>query len=117
MPFTADGAPGATRTIVLNRSPGEDASEALRAAEVRFARFFNSTPIAIASVDRAGRVGRTNAPFARLFGSGEGRLFTELVGPADREMMESAVGAAIAGRGDLPSVDATLAADGDRSVR
>ncbi len=55
VPVTADGAPGATRTIVLNRSPGEEiseASEALRASEVRFARFFNSTPIAIAAIDR-----------------------------------------------------------------
>ena len=52
VPVAADGAPGATRTLVLNRSPGEEVSEALRAAEVRFTRFFNNTPIAIAAVDR-----------------------------------------------------------------
>ena len=34
--------------------PGEDVSEALRAAEVRFARFFNNTPMAIAALDGAG---------------------------------------------------------------
>src|SRR5690606_13930740 len=33
-----DGSPGATRTIVLNRNQGEDASSGLRAAEVRFTR-------------------------------------------------------------------------------
>ena len=40
--------------------------EGLRAAEVRFARFFNQTPMAIATVDRAGRIVRSNAAFARL---------------------------------------------------
>ena len=67
VPVAADGAPGATRTIVLNRSPGEEGAEALRAAEVRFTRFFNNTPIAIASVDKSGAIGRTNAAFLRLF--------------------------------------------------
>ena len=67
VPVAADGAPGATRTIVLNRSPGEEGAEALRAAEVRFTRFFNNTPIAIAAVDRNGAIGRTNAAFLRLF--------------------------------------------------
>jgi hypothetical protein len=31
-----------SRTLVLNRAPGEEPEEDLRAAEVRFARFFNS---------------------------------------------------------------------------
>ena len=63
-------------TLVLNRSPGLDVDEGQRAAEVRFARFFNNTPVAIATVNRAGRVVQSNAPFTRLFGtlprSGEG---------------------------------------------
>ncbi len=62
-----DGANGATRTIVLNRTEGEDSSAQLRASEVRFTRFFNSTPMAIAGVDRSGRILRTNAPFLSLF--------------------------------------------------
>ena len=37
---------------MLNRTQGEDASADLRASEVRFARFFNSTPMAIAGVDQ-----------------------------------------------------------------
>ena len=52
--FGADGAPGASRTLALNRSAGGEPAEEARAAEVRFARFFNSTPMAIATVDRAG---------------------------------------------------------------
>jgi two-component system cell cycle sensor histidine kinase/response regulator CckA len=43
-----EGLPGPSRTIVLNRTQGEDSSADLRASEVRFTRFFNSTPMAIA---------------------------------------------------------------------
>ena len=60
---------GASRTLVLNRSPGLDVDEGQRAAEVRFARFFNNTPIAIATVNRPGRILQSNAPFTRLFGT------------------------------------------------
>ncbi len=122
VPYAHDGAPGATRTIVLNRGPGEDVSEALRAAEVRFTRFFNHTPFAIASVDGSGRIGRTNAAFARLFGSvqrdGGSRLrLADLVADGGRAAIETALAAAAAGRGDIPFVDAALAGNGDRSAR
>jgi len=40
-----EGVNGPTRTIVLNRTLGEDSSAELRASEIRFTRFFNSTPI------------------------------------------------------------------------
>ncbi|MCR4281873.1 MAG: PAS domain-containing protein [Bauldia sp.] len=121
VPVTADGAPGATRTIVLNRSPGEESSEALRAAEVRFARFFNNTPIAIAAADSQGRIGRTNASFLRLFGtaiiSGGSRKLVDLVSVADRPKLEAAMRSAAEGQGYIPQIDATLAGDGDRSAR
>ena len=62
--FGADGAPGASRTLVLNRAR-DDGSDPQRAAEVRFMRFFHNTPMAIATVDKQGRIARSNA----LFGS------------------------------------------------
>lgn len=65
----SDGATGQSRTIVINRNDGDDASQDLRSAEVRFTRFFNSTPMAIAAVGRDGRILRTNASFKSLFGS------------------------------------------------
>ena len=64
--FAADGTPGASRTLVLNRAR-DDGSDPQRAAEVRFMRFFHNTPMAIATVDRSGRIARNNALFARLF--------------------------------------------------
>jgi len=109
----ADGAPGATRTIVLNRSPGEDVSEQVRAAEVRFTRFFNNTPIAITALDKRGHLSRTNASFATLFGSpmsgsSDARRLTDFVREADRAALEAAIEAANQGKGEIPHLDLML---------
>ena len=64
--FAADGAVGASRTLVLNRAR-DDGTDPQRAAEVRFIRFFHNTPLAIATVDKTGRIVRTNALAARMF--------------------------------------------------
>ena len=123
VPIGTDGAPGATRTLVLNRSPGEDVSEALRAAEVRFARFFNNTPIAIAAIDRRGRIGRTNAPFLKLFGSaaGDGGLgrhrLVDVVAEPDRRMIAAALESATRSANAVPPIDATIAGKDNRSAR
>ncbi len=120
VPVTVDGAPGATRTVVLNRSPGEEASEAVRTAEVRFARFFNNTPIAIAAIDRQGRIGRTNAPFLRMFPGvrpDATRTLTDLVADQDKANLAAALAAAADGPGVIPAIDATLAGTGMRSGR
>ncbi len=96
--FGQDGRPGPSRTLVLNRSPGEDVDEGQRAAEVRFARFFNTTPIAIATVDRAGRIVRANALLraAVRHAAAHGR---ERRGPLDRSTPSpSATASALGGR-------------------
>ena len=122
VPFGADGLAGESRTLVLNRSPGEEAQEALRAAEVRFARFFNNTPIAIASVDREGRIVRTNAPFVRLFGKvepgdGSHRPIVDFVAGNGRDELANALTAAAEGQGEISPMDIQLAgADEDRSA-
>jgi two-component system cell cycle sensor histidine kinase/response regulator CckA len=122
VPVAADGAPGGTRTVVLNRSPGEEASETARAAEVRFTRFFNNTPMAIAALDRSGRIGRTNAPFIRLFGAAKGsgqerRKLVELVVEADRARIEEALAAAIAGRSNIAPIEASIIGNDGKSAR
>src|SRR3569833_1763465 len=87
----ADGELGETRTLVLDRRGGVAGEEALRASEIRFSRFFNDTPFAIATLDRDGRIIRTNAPFSRIFGwSGNAKplarvAMTELLSDASRE--------------------------------
>ncbi|MEI2383887.1 response regulator [Breoghania sp. JC706] len=126
VPFGADGMAGESRTLVLNRSPGEEAQEALRAAEVRFARFFNNTPIAIASVDRDGRVVRSNAPFLRLLGKPETgpdageengpRRLTDFVAASGRDILSAALEAAAEGRSEINPMDIELSHDGERSA-
>ncbi|WP_417689794.1 cell cycle histidine kinase CckA [Roseibium sp.] len=112
VPFGESGHAGDSRTLVLNRSRGEEASEALRAAEVRFARFFNNTPIAIASLDTEGRVLRTNAPFLRLFGpvdlSGEPPKLEDFIAASGREELGRALSAAANGIGEIAPIDIPL---------
>ena len=121
--FSQDRLPGASRTVVINRAPGEEPAEDLRAAEVRFARLFNSTPMAIASVGASGTVTRSNAAFARMFGErlrakdGSSHPIFMSVIERDRPALQSAVAAAIAGRSDVAPVDASLSGAGERAAR
>ncbi len=122
--FAADGIAGASRTLVLNRAR-EETADPLRAAEVRFVRFFHNAPMAIATVDKAGRIARTNAPFARLFQGvlkgdavpAEGRAIFAAVAERDRGRLEGAIAKAADGQGDIAPVDAALAGPGSRSAR
>src|SRR5215475_14000422 len=121
--FSADGTPGVSRTLVLNRAREENA-DALRAAEVRFVRFFHNAPMAITTVDKAGTIVRTNAPFARLFHGvlkgdavpAEGRSILNVVAERDRGALETAIAKAAQGHGDIAPVDAALSGDGNRSA-
>jgi two-component system cell cycle sensor histidine kinase/response regulator CckA len=119
--FGPDGAAGPSRTLVLNRA-GDGGADPLRAAEVRFVRFFHNTPMAIATVDKQGKIARSNALFARLFHpvhKGEGadnRSILSGVAERDRAPLEAALRRAAAGQGDIAPVDAALEGAGDRSA-
>ncbi len=119
----ADGELGETRTLVLDRRGGVQSEEALRASEIRFSRFFNETPFAIATLDKDGRIIRTNAPFGRIFGwSGTSRpldrvAMTELLTDASRERFASAFTAATQNKSEVEPVDAQLTREGDHAVR
>ncbi len=115
--FGADGTPGASRTLVLNRAQGSAADPA-RSAEVRFMRFFQSTPMAIAAVDKAGKISRTNSLFARLFPAtlkdAESRSILSVVSERDRESLDAAIKSAAAGQSEIAPVEAALAGTGER---
>jgi two-component system cell cycle sensor histidine kinase/response regulator CckA len=114
--FGSDGRAGPSRTLVLNRTAGEAGSDGRSDAEVRFARFFHSTPMAIATVDRNGAILRSNAAFARLAQQGaQPATIQDLVAPADA--LDEALAAAMAGSGDIAPLDATLAGEDGRSAR
>ncbi len=114
--FGADGAPGASRTLVISRARDERA-DPQRAAEVRFMRFFDHTPMAIATVDRSGAVVRANARFAKLAqslspdGAANKSIFGT-VNARDRHLLIAAINQAAEGQGDIPPVEAML--DGTR---
>lgn len=119
----ADGELGETRTLVLDRSSAPETEEELRAAEVRFSRFFNDTPFAIATLDGEGRIVRTNAPFGRIFRwSGEEKSLElqplhDLIGETSREKLVRALSDATAQRTEVEPVDAQLSVEGDHAVR
>ncbi len=127
VPLALDGAPGATRTVVINRGIVGDSEEELRASQVRFTRFFNNMPMAIAAVNASGYIVRTNAPFQRLFGDaislkgnenpGNGLKYTKLVDKEDRQALKDVVKAAIAGEGRIEPVELILPGEESRSIR
>ena len=120
--FASDGTAGQSRTLVLNRASGEEPTETLRAAEVQLARFFNATPMAMASTDERGLISRSNAAFARLFPDltrkpeGERTIVGSVV-DRDRPVLEAALKAATMGQADLAPLDLALVGEGQRSIR
>ncbi|AVA21761.1 cell cycle histidine kinase CckA [Rhizobium sp. LEGMi198b] len=119
-----DGAPGESRTIVLTRQNGGDNDQSASVAAMRFSRFFNNTPMAIASVDGAGRILRTNAPFLKLFSDlvsrddiERGAALESIVFDADRPRLEQALAAAKDRQGDIPPIDSRNPKDDTRHFR
>jgi two-component system, cell cycle sensor histidine kinase and response regulator CckA len=114
---------GASRTLVLNRSAGGEVDEGQRAAEVRFARFFNNTPIAIATVNQAGRIIHANAPFSKLFGTVTRAVESGSNGASildtfrERGPIEAALRAAADNKGDIPPLELQTAGENGGSVR
>ncbi len=129
--FGKDGKPGASRTFVINRSAGADADEPQRAAEVRLARFLNNSPIAIATLDRSGRIARANASFTRLFGTapltsdgaeleGEGGTRAEpnlADSVLDKTALEAGLNRAASGITEAEPIEVLLQGPGGRSAR
>ncbi|MGH6843498.1 MAG: cell cycle histidine kinase CckA [Methylocella sp.] len=121
--FGQDGLPGPSRTLVLSRAAGEQPALDLRAAEMRFARVFNATPMAIAMLDKSGRITRSNAAFARLMpealkqpGGAARSIFAGIL-DCDHGAVQAAIAAAFQSTPEIPPVDAAFAGEGERSAR
>jgi two-component system cell cycle sensor histidine kinase/response regulator CckA len=90
---------------------------------MRFARVFNATPMAIAMLDKSGRITRSNAAFARLMPEAmkrpDGAARSIFAGILDRDhgAVDAALAAAFKSTPDIPPVDAGLAGEGERSAR
>ncbi|CAN7495484.1 response regulator [Pararhizobium sp. LjRoot255] len=121
---TRDGAPGESRTIVLARSNDDESDQSASIAAMRFTRFFNNTPMAIASVDGNGRILRTNAPFLKLFSAvvsqddmERGALLEAVVHDAERPQLREALEAAKDRQGDIAPIDSLHPTDETRHFR
>jgi two-component system cell cycle sensor histidine kinase/response regulator CckA len=115
--FDEEGRPGASRSLVLNRSPGSDAADTLRAAEVKLARFFNNAPIGIALVSGDGAIRNANGAFARIVGKSAARgvALLDLVGEEARPRVSQVLEAAWEGRVGVPPVEVMFAGEATRS--
>ncbi len=119
-----DGAPGESRSVVLVRS-GSGESDDQSASAMRFTRFFNNTPMAIASVDREGRILRINAPFLKLFSGVVSRddvdagaaPLERIVAENSRHEMAQALAAAKDRQGDIAPIESRHPGDENRYVR
>jgi len=124
IPPSSDGAPGATRTIVLNRANSAGEADAVQSAETRFLRFFNSTPLAIAGVDGTGNIVRANAPFEKMFAhvvkereTTGGLSYEALVQKEDRSSLEALFKRALNGEADILPVEMCVDDATNRFVR
>lgn len=120
--FASDGTAGASRTLVLSRAKTDDKQDALRAAEIRFARFFHNSPAAIATVDRAGRIINSNATFARLFGSaadekGARQTVFSFIAESERAKLETLLRGVVAGKAASDEVELPLQGSDGRFAR
>jgi two-component system cell cycle sensor histidine kinase/response regulator CckA len=120
---TRDGAPGESRTVVLMRPKGTDEDQS--ASAMRFTRFFNNTPMAIASVDGNGKILRINAPFLRLFSGvvsrdevdAGGARIERIVHEGSAPSMMEALAAAKDRQGDIAPIESRHPGDENRYVR
>ena len=119
-----DGHTTTSRTIIINRSGSEDGLSEQRQAEVRFTRFFNSAPMAIAALDKDGKVLRTNGPFHKLFSGlfdhdvvDQHLTLETAVHERDRTSFREALSAAVARQADISPIDTVMSNDESRNLR
>lgn len=119
-----DGSVSAIRTIVLNRSEDSAPSADAGIAELRFTRFFNSAPMAIAAVDRLGRVLRTNARFLKMFSTIVDRNAVDrhirldaIIHERDREAFQLCLEKALTGQADIDPIDSSFPNEESRHLR
>lgn len=116
---------GPARTIVIALGNATEGVRDLRDAELRFTRFFNSTPMAIAALDADGRILRTNTSFSNLFGPVLGQdaierrvKFSEIINEQNRDAFATAFDAARRDQAKIEPFDTVVPTEhDDRHVR
>lgn len=117
--FDAAGKPQPSRSLVLRRSNHEDTSGAgTREAELQLSRLFNAAPIAIAQIDRSGRVTNANVAFLKLSAAAKrGAPLTDLASEPYRGNLSDSLRQAVRRGGQIAPVDIALAGEQARTVQ
>jgi two-component system, cell cycle sensor histidine kinase and response regulator CckA len=117
--FDESGRPRPSRSLVLRRTGSEEALGAsMHEAELQLSRLFNAAPIAIAQIDRAGRIANANAAFLKLSAAAKrGAPLADLAGEAFRSNLSDSLRQAFRRGAQVPPVDIALAGDQARTVQ
>jgi len=114
-----DGAP-ARRAMLRDLRPERDGTTALARAEHGFRRLFEDAPVAIARLDREGRIDACNAAFCRLTGrsaeDARGRALVELLLSEDRADIAARLDRIASGADPAGGVEARLASGAGRET-
>ncbi|MFV0256113.1 hybrid sensor histidine kinase/response regulator [Candidatus Liberibacter solanacearum] len=119
---SCDGKPGESRTVVVSRKNCDFNDPSGTIANMRFNRFFNNIPMAIASIDRKGRILRTNAPFLKLFpnaikSDGTSNDIFSIVHKNEKSKIVAALNDANNQKSDIPAIDSPHPKDENRHFR
>lgn len=116
------GAGGMIIAVVDRRE--EEIDEASEVAGVRFARFFRSAPIGIATIGRDGRITSTNAAFSRMIvdgTSGIGEPAADVLTRTSEDDVSKAISdgleKVLTGRGSIPPADIVVGAKSEFTRR
>ena len=114
-----DGGSLLAHMLILERQEGEE--EGMGAAALRFAKFFESAPVAIATVDEDGEIGSTNAAFNKMFGEADDRAgpvaIKDFIESDAQQPLDEAIAAAVAGEPVIEPFEAALGGEGERRCR
>ncbi|WP_052775020.1 cell cycle histidine kinase CckA [Candidatus Liberibacter africanus] len=119
---SCDGKPGESRTVVVSRKNCDSSDSSETIANMRFNRFFNNIPMAIASIDRKGRILRTNAYFLKIFpnaikSDGTSDDVFSIVHKNEKRKIISALADANDQKSDIPPIDSPHPKDENRHFR
>jgi two-component system, cell cycle sensor histidine kinase and response regulator CckA len=117
--FDAAGKLQPSRSLVLRRTNHEDApGRGVLEAELQLSRLFNAAPIAIAQLDRSGRVTNANVAFLKLSSVAKrGAPLTDLAAEPFRANLSDGLRQALRRGGQIAPVDIALAGEQTRTVQ
>ncbi|MBY7649007.1 MAG: PAS sensor protein [Candidatus Liberibacter europaeus] len=119
---SCDGKLEESRTVVISQEKYNSSDSSGTIANMRFERFFNNMPMAIASIDKKGRILHTNAPFLKLFPKAmeeteESNSIFSIVNENEKQKLITALDDAKDQKSDISPIDSRHPEDENRYFR